>query len=374
MATVERDAVQVSSVYSPLRLDGIDHVEMYVGNAYQAAHFYRNLFGFRPVAQAGLETGVRDRMSVVMEQGDIRLVLTSGLDPDSPIARHASLHGDGVKDVAFRVANVESAYETAVRRGATPVSDPAAHEDDHGRVIRATIGAPGDTVHTLVQREGYQGAFHPGFIPIANAPRAVDMGMTEIDHVAVSMEQGELDRWVQFYKDVLGFHQSHQEMVWTKHSAMNSKVVEDESGKIKFPIVEPAHNGTKSQVQEYLNFNHGAGAQHVAFLTEDICSSVRAIRDAGVRFLRIPDTYYEVLEARVGAIDPKNMAEYQELGILVDSEDEGHLLQIFSEPVGGRPTMFVELIERQGALGFGSGNIKALFEAVEREQERRGNI
>jgi 4-hydroxyphenylpyruvate dioxygenase len=374
MATLEPEVLEVPAIQSAVQLDGIDHVELYVGNAYQAAHFYRSMFGFRPVARAGLETGVRDRLSIVMEQGDIRLVLTSGLDPDSPITRHAALHGDGVKDVAFRVDDVAGAFETAVRRGARPVAEPHVHEDDQGRVVRATIGAPGDTVHSLVERHGYAGSLFPGFEAITDAPRTIPTGFVEVDHVAVSMEQGLLDEWIEFYKSVLGFHQSHQEMVWTKHSAMNSKVVEDSSGKIKFPIVEPAHNGTKSQVQEYLNFNHGAGAQHVAFLSHDIRATVRAIRDNGVKFLRIPPTYYEVLESRVGAIEPPLMAELQELGILVDSDDDGRLLQIFSEPVEARPTMFVEVIERQGSTGFGSGNIKALFEAVEREQERRGNI
>ena len=374
MSTIQDEAVQVTAPHGALRLEGIDHVEMYVGNAYQAAHFYRTLFGFRPVARGGLETGMRDRMSVVLEQGDVRLVLTSGLSPDSAIAQQAALHGDAVKDVAFAVENVEDAFETAVRRGAIPLAEPGEHEDAHGRLVRATIGAPGDTVHSFVQRRGYTGAFAPGFEPIVDAPASTPTGLVEVDHVAVSMEQGELDGWVEFYKNVLGFHQSHQEMVWTKHSAMNSKVVEDASGKIKFPIVEPAANGQKSQVQEYLNFNRGAGAQHVAFLTHDICHTVRAIRNNGVRFLRIPSTYYDVLESRVGAIEPARMAELQELGILVDLEDDGRLLQIFSEPVGARPTMFLELIERQGALGFGSGNIKALFEAVEREQELRGNI
>lgn len=374
MAMLEQDALKIPAIQPALRLDGIDHVEMYVGNAYQAAHFYRALFGFRPVARAGLETGMRDRLSIVMEQGDVRLVLTSGLEPDSAISRHVALHGDGVKDVAFRVDDVASAFRTAVERGARPVAEPQVHEDGEGRVVRATIGAPGDTVHSLVERHGYAGSLFPNFEPIQDPPTTVPTGIVEVDHVAVSMEQGLLDQWVTFYKEVLGFHQSHHEMVWTKHSAMNSKVVEDASGKIKFPIVEPAHNGGKSQVQEYLNFNHGAGAQHVAFLSHDIRSSVRAIRDNGVRFLRIPSTYYEVLEERVGAIDPAMMVELQELGILVDSEEDGRLLQIFSEPVEARPTMFVELIERQGAQGFGSGNIKALFEAVEREQERRGNI
>ena len=374
MDTIERDAVAVPTIYSPLQLHGIDHVELYVGNAYQAAHFYRSMFGFRPIARAGLETGMRDRMSVVMEQGDIRLVLTSGLHPESPITRHAALHGDAVKDVAFTVENVELAFESAVRRGAKPVAEPVVREDEHGRLVRATIGAPGETVHSLVERRDYTGAFFPGYEAIVDAPRVRPVGLTEVDHVAVSMEQGQLDGWVEFYKEVLGFHQSHQEMVWTRTSAMNSKVMEDASGKIKFPCVEPAESGSKSQVQEYLDFNHGAGAQHVAFLCRDICATVGAIRENGVRFLRVPSTYYEALEARVGALAPEKLAAYEALGVLLDRDDEGLLMQIFSEPVGGRPTMFVELIERQGALGFGSGNIKALFEAVEREQERRGNI
>jgi 4-hydroxyphenylpyruvate dioxygenase len=370
MATIEQDV----AANSALQLKGIDHVELYVGNAYQAAHFYRTVFGFRPIARAGLETGMRDRMSVVMEQGDVRFVLTSGIDPDSEISRQAALHGDGVKDVAFTVDDVEAAYQTAVGRGAHGLVEPHAQEDRHGQVVRATIAAPGETVHSFVERRSYGGAFFPGYEPIADAPRAIGTGITEIDHVAVSMEQGMLDQWIDFYKEVLGFHQSHHEMVWTKHSAMNSKVVEDSSGKVKFPIVEPAQHADKSQVQEYLNFNRGAGAQHVAFLTPDIRASVRAIRDNGVKFLKVPSTYYEVLESRVGHIGPQALAELEELAILVDSEDDGRLLQIFSEPVGARPTMFIELIERQGALGFGSGNIKALFEAVEREQERRGTI
>jgi 4-hydroxyphenylpyruvate dioxygenase len=374
MATLDTEVVRVPAIQSAVQLEGIDHVELYVGNAYQAAHFFRTMFGFHPVARAGLETGVRDRLSIVVEQGDIRLVLTSGLDPDSPITGHAALHGDGVKDVAFRVRDVDSAFRTAVRRGAREVSPPEVHEDEHGRLVRATIGAPGDTVHSLVERDGYAGTMFPGFEPIHDAPPTVSTGLTEVDHVAVSMEQGGLDHWIAFYKDVLGFHQSHHEMVWTKHSAMNSKVVEDASGKIKFPIQEPAVNGGKSQVQEYLNFNHGAGAQHVAFLSHDAVATVRAIRDNGVHFLRVPGSYYDMLEGRVGKVAPAVMAGLKELGILMDSDDDGRLLQIFSEPVTSRPTMFVEIIERQGAKGFGSGNIKALFEAVEREQELRGNI
>jgi 4-hydroxyphenylpyruvate dioxygenase len=374
MSTIEREAVEIPAIQSAVQLEGIDYVELYVGNAYQAAHFYRTMFGFKPVARAGLETGLRDRLSIVMEQGDVRLVLTSGLEPDSEITRYAALHGDAVKDVAFRVKDVESAYWIAVRRGATPVSPPQVHEDEHGRVVRATIGAPGETVHSLVERQGYGDTLFPGFEAITDAPATRPIGFTEVDHVAVSMESGQLDQWIAFYKDVLGFRQSHHEMVWTKNSSMNSKVVEGASGKIKFPIQEPSQPGTNSQVQEYLNFNHGSGAQHVAFLCDDIRATVRAIRENGVNFLDIPPTYYEVLEERVGAIEPSVMAELQELGILVDSDDDGRLLQIFSEPITSRPTMFVEVIERQGAQGFGSGNIKALFEAVERQQERRGTI
>lgn len=372
MAATESQVV--SPAASAVQLEGIHHVEMYVGNAYQAAHFYRAAFGFRPVARAGLATGMRDRTSYVLEQGKIRLVVTSPLGPDTAIAQHVGLHGDGVRDVAFLVDDVAGAFEAAVSRGATPVLEPTRTEDGCGVAVRATIGAFGDTVHSFVQRAEYQGRFLPGYQPFEASAPVFPVGLTEVDHVAVSLEEGKLDGMVEFYTEVLGFHKSHQEMVWTGKSGMNSKVVEDATGTIKFPLQEPTQAQGKSQITEYLDFHRGAGTQHVAYLTDDIVRAMRAIRGNGIEFLRIPPTYYEALEARVGKIAPEHMEVLRELGILVDSDDWGTLLQTFTEPLEGRPTFFVEIIERQGAKGFGAGNIKALFEAVEREQALRGNI
>ena len=373
MATIESE-ISPTPTASAVQLRGIDHVEMYVGNAYQAAHFYRGAFGFRPVARAGLASGMRDRTSFAMEQGKIRLILTSPLGPDSEIAQKVALHGDGVHDVAFRVDNVEDAFHVAVSRGARPIAEPVVLEDDRGRVVRATIGAFGDAVHSFIQRDAYDGRFLPGYLPFDTSAPIYPTGLEEVDHVAVSLEEGNLDAMVQFYTEVLGFHKSHAEMVWTERSAMNSKVVEDPTGSIKFPLQEPARAKGKSQIEEYLAFHRGAGTQHVAYLTRDIVRTMRAIRGNGVEFLRIPPTYYEALEARVGAIDPALMDELSQLGILVDRDDFGTLMQTFTEPLEGRPTFFVEVISRDGAKGFGAGNIKALFEAVEREQELRGNI
>ncbi|HEX8906596.1 MAG TPA: 4-hydroxyphenylpyruvate dioxygenase [Longimicrobiaceae bacterium] len=373
MATMETE-VGTAPTSSAVQLRGIDHVEMYVGNAYQAAHFYRAAFGFRPVGRAGLATGTRDRASYVMEQGDIRLVLTSPLNPDSAVARHVATHGDGVADVAFRVEDVQAAFEAAVAHGARPVAQPEMLEDEHGRVTRATIGAFGDTVHTFVQREDYGGCFLPGYLAYDNMGTVEPVGFVSVDHVAVCLDEGSLDQMVEFYTRVLGFHQSHAEMVWTERSAMNSKVVEDPSGSIKFPMQEPARAKGKSQIEEYLDFHRGAGTQHVAYLTDDIVGTMRAVRRNGIQFLRVPHTYYEALEARVGKLAPWAFRTVSELGILMDSDDDGTLLQTFTEPLEGRPTFFVEVIERRGARGFGAGNIKALFEAVEREQALRGTL
>jgi 4-hydroxyphenylpyruvate dioxygenase len=359
---------------SVVQLRGIHHVEMYVGNAYQAAHFYRGAFGFRPVARAGLATGTRDRASFALEQEKIRMVLTSPVDPDTPLGRHVARHGDGVYDVAFAVDDVEEAFHAAVSRGARPVMEPVASEDDGGRVVRATIGAFGEAVHSFIQRDGYEGPFLPGYAACEPMGEVDPVGLVSVDHVAVSLDEGSLEEMVAFYQDVLGFHQSHAEMVWTERSAMNSKVVEDPSGSIKFPLQEPARAKGKSQIEEYLNFNKGAGSQHVAYLTDDIVGTMRAVRRNGIRFVQVPGTYYDVLEDRVGKLAPGVLKAVQELGILIDSDDDGTLLQTFSEPLEGRPTFFVELIERRGARGFGAGNIKALFEAVEREQALRGTL
>jgi len=377
MSTTEIEietAGAATATASAVQLRGIDHVEMYVGNAYQAAHFYRSAFGFRPAARAGLATGTRDRASFVLKQGDIDLVLTSALHPDTSVARHVAIHGDGVRDVAFRVDDVESAFAAAVEHGATPVLEPTASEDEGGRVVRATIGAFGDTVHSFIQRDDYEGTFLPGYQPIENMGPVDPVGLVSVDHVAVALDEGSLDRMVEFYTEVLGFHQSHAEMVWTERSAMNSKVVEDPTGSIKFPMQEPARAKGKSQIEEYLDFHRGAGTQHVAYATDDIVGTMRAVRRHGIQFLRVPGTYYEALEARVGRLAPWAFKAISELGILVDSDDDGTLLQTFTEPLEGRPTFFVELIERRGARGFGAGNIKALFEAVEREQALRGTL
>ncbi|HLL48450.1 MAG TPA: 4-hydroxyphenylpyruvate dioxygenase [Longimicrobiaceae bacterium] len=372
MAKIEEEVATGSAV----QLRGIDHVEMWVGNAFQAAHFYRTIFGFRPIARAGLATGVRDRASFALEQGRIRLVVSSGLYPDSPIAQHVHRHGDGVRDVAFTVDDVEQAFEAAVSRGATPIMEPTAFADDSGRVVKATIGAFGDTVHSFIQRGDYAGRFLPHYQPVDHMGPAAQLGrgLVAVDHVAVSLEEGFLDAQVEFYTNVLGFHQSKHEMVWTERSAMNSKVVEDPTGSIKFPMQEPAPSKGKSQIEEYLDFHKGAGSQHVAYLTEDIFTVVRALQGNGIKFLRVPQTYYQMLEDRIGAVDPADMIPAAELGVQIDREEDGILLQTFTEPLEGRPTFFVEVIERRGAKGFGAGNIKALFESLEAEQALRGNI
>lgn len=359
-----------------LQLKYIDYVELYVGNPLQAAHYYRTAAGFSPIAYAGLETKVRDRASYVMAQGKIRLVLTGGLDGDSPICEDVKIHGDSVKDVAFAVDDAEYAFQVAVSHGARPVLEPTVIEDESGRIVKATIAAYGNSVHSFVQRNDYQGAFLPHYQAIKNPPPAIPTGLIEIDHVAIGMEQGKLDEWVEFYKNVLSFHEMHEEMISTEHSSMNSKVVEDSTGQIKFPIVEPAaaRNNRRSQIDEYLAYHNGPGAQHLAFLTDDILESVRAWRANGIGFVSTPGAYYELLEDRVGPMGSEMVAALLEQQIMVDRDDWGTLMQIFSKPVQCRPTLFLELIQRDGARGFGGGNIKALFEAVEREQELRGNI
>lgn len=360
----------------PLSLRGIDYVEMYVGNARQAAHFYRTAYGFTPVAYAGLETGVRDRISFVMQQRTIRLVLTGALSPDSPIAEHVKLHGDGVKDIALEVDNVESAFAAAVARGATPLLEPTVIESKWGRVHKATIHAYGDTVHTFIQRDDYTGTFLPGYHKVVDPPKAEPTGIAAIDHMVGNVELGKMDEWVNFYARVMGFSQLQQftdDDISTEYSALMSKVVQNGSGRIKFPINEPAEGRKKSQIDEYLDFYRGPGVQHIALITPDIIGTVRQLRDNGIQFLKTPDTYYMALAERIGAID-EDYDTLRELGILVDRDDEGYLLQIFTKPTGDRPTVFFEIIQRKGSQGFGAGNFKALFQAIEREQELRGNL
>jgi 4-hydroxyphenylpyruvate dioxygenase len=359
-------------------LNGIDHVELYVGNAAQAAYFYTRAMGFREVAYAGLETGTRDRVSHVLEQGHVRLVLSGALHSDSPIAGHHLRHGDGVRVIALSVPSVDHAWREATARGARGLVEPHALSDEHGTVRLATIAAYGDTLHTFVERDSYSGPFLPGYQAVDGAGDDVphEAMLMTIDHVVGNVELGRMEEWVRFYEDVFGMTEMihfTDEAISTEYSALMSKVVTDGNGRVKFPINEPAQGKRRSQIDEYLEFYEGAGAQHIALATRDIVATVAELRRRGVGFLPIPDAYYEDVPARVGTID-ESLEDLRAQGILVDRDDEGYMLQIFTRPVGDRPTMFFEIIERHGARGFGEGNFKALFEAIEREQERRGNL
>jgi 4-hydroxyphenylpyruvate dioxygenase len=362
----------------PLDLQGIDYIEFYVSNARQAAHFYRTALGLRPVAYAGLETGMRDRASWVMARRNIRFVVTAPLQPDPhhPIAAHIARHGDGVRAIALRVADAAAAYTEATRRGAQSVEAPVILEDQHGRVVRASIAAYGDTIHTFVQRDAYEGAFIPGYEPIEHAQPAPETGIAAIDHIVGNVELGKMDEWVAYYRDILGFSQLvhfDDQDISTEYSALMSKVMQNGTGRIKFPINEPAEGRRKSQIEEYLDYYGGPGVQHIALATGDIMASVDTLRKAGIPFLRVPESYYEELPSRVGTIS-EDLRELAKRGILVDRDDEGYLLQIFSQPLQDRPTLFIEIIQRKGSRGFGKGNFKALFEAIEREQAKRGNL
>jgi 4-hydroxyphenylpyruvate dioxygenase len=371
VATPEPIVVRASD---PMPLLGIDHLELYVGNATQAVYFFTRALGFREVARAGLETGVRDRASRVVAQGSIRIALTAPLNGTGEIARHVQLHGDGVKAAALAVPDADYAYREAVRHGARGVREPWEVADEHGTVRMSTIATYGETVHTFVDRSEYHGPFLPGYVSVDDGREA---GFVDgIDHVVGNVELGRMDEWVGYYERVLGFtellHFSDED-VSTEYSALMSKVVADGDGRIKFPINEPAEGRRKSQIEEYLEYYGGAGVQHVALSTPDVIGSVRRLRERGVRFLATPAAYYDDLAERVGSIDA-DVSDLAELGILADRDDEGYLLQIFTKPLGDRPTLFLELIERHGSRGFGAGNFKALFEAIEREQALRGNL
>jgi 4-hydroxyphenylpyruvate dioxygenase len=357
-------------------LHGIDHIELWVGNATQAAYFYREALGFEQVAYAGLETGLRDRVSFVLQQGRIRLVLTGALTPGHEIGEHGARHGDGVKVIALSVPDAAYAYRTAVERGAVGVREPWEASDEHGTVKRATIATYGETLHTFVERSGYEGAFLPGYVEQKRSPSGGATGLLAIDHIVGNVELGHMETWVKFYEDVFGMiemiHFSDED-ISTEYSALMSKVVTSGNGRIKFPINEPAEGKRKSQIDEYLEFYEGAGAQHIALATRDIVGTVAKLSERGVQFLRTPDSYYEDVPDRVGEI-AESLDDLRRLGILVDRDDEGYLLQIFTKPLGDRPTIFFELIERHGARGFGEGNFKALFQAIEREQAARGNL
>jgi 4-hydroxyphenylpyruvate dioxygenase len=356
-----------------LPLKGFDYIEIYVGNASHAMHFYRTTFGFTPVAYKGLETNEGDHASFVMEQGDIRLILTAAISPDSAVAEHVRWHGDSVKDIAFAVDDAAHAFEFAVKRGARPVLEPTKIEDESGSITKATIATFGETVHSFIQREASAPTCWPTFLNLERMPPTRTAELNAIDHVAISVEQGELDTWINFYKEVMGFHQSHQEDVATNQSAMNSKVVQDSTGYVKFPIMEPAPGKRKSQIEEFIAFHRGAGAQHVALLSNDIVQTVGYLRENNIDFLRTPETYYKMLDSRVGKIE-EDIADLRRNNILVDRDRWGYLLQVFTKPLQSRPTLFFEVIQRVGARGFGGGNIKALFEALEREQALRGNL
>jgi len=358
------------------RLDW-DHLHFYVGNAKQAAHYYATAFGFRITAYAGPETGVMGRASYLLEQNRIRFVVTSALGPDDPIARHVLAHGDGIQDVALRVADAREAFAAAVGAGAQPVTEPREVSDGNGRVVLATIATYGDTVHSFVQRDAYRGSFLPGFVPIEQSAQApYDAGLLAIDHCVGNVGWNEMDRWGDYYARAFGFSQLvsfDDKDISTQYTALRSKVMSDAQHRVKFPINEPAKGLKKSQIEEYLDFYGGAGIQHVAIATEDIVTAVRALRANGVEFLSAPASYYDKLSERVGAIDEATPV-LREQNILVDRDDLGYMLQIFTKPLQDRPTLFFEIIQRRGSLSFGKGNFKALFVSIEEEQAKRGTL
>jgi 4-hydroxyphenylpyruvate dioxygenase len=357
-------------------INGTDFIEFYVGNAKQASLYYQTAFGYRLTAYRGPETGTRDRASYVLEQDKVRLVLTTPLRPDHPIAEHVRVHGDGVKDIALWVDDVRDAFGKAVERGAQTAYEPTVLQDDDGEVVTAGIRTYGETIHSLVERRNYRGVFLPGFTPVESRYNPPAVGLRYVDHCVGNVELGAMNRWVKYYEQVLGFYNLisfDDKTIFTEYSALMSKVVSNGNGRIKFPLNEPAEGRKKSQIDEYLEFYRGPGVQHIAITTDDIVRTVSALRDRGVQFLRVPTTYYDTVLDRVGRID-EDLAPLRELGILVDRDDEGYLLQIFTKPVQDRPTLFYEIIQRKGAKSFGAGNFKALFEAIEREQAARGNL
>ncbi len=359
-----------------LPLLGTDYVELYVGNAKQSAHFYKTAFGFQSEAYCGLETGVKDKVSYVLKQDKIRLVLTTPLLPGGEINEHINKHGDGVKVIALWVEDATKAFEETTKRGAKPFMKPTREEDENGYVIRSGIYTYGETVHIFVQRSGYDGAFLPGYRKWESHYNPEPVGLKYIDHMVGNVGWGEMDTWTEFYAKVMGFAQIvsfDDKDISTEFTALMSKVMSNGNGRIKFPINEPAKGKKKSQIEEYIDFYSGAGCQHIAVATNDIVATVSAMRDRGVEFLYVPETYYDDLMERVGKID-EDVNILKQHGILIDRDDEGYLLQLFTKPVVDRPTMFFEIIQRKGAKSFGKGNFKALFESIEREQENRGTL
>ncbi|HUS38305.1 MAG: 4-hydroxyphenylpyruvate dioxygenase [Pirellulales bacterium] len=358
----------------PLPLKKVHHVELLVGNAKQAAFFYRKCFGFSQLAYAGPETGLNSQASYVLEQGDIRLVISTPLSPDDPMSEHHRLHGDGVLDVAFLVDNVDDVFAEAVKRGARVSLEPYEMNDKYGRVRRAKLEAYGDTLHTLVSLDDYTGPFLPGY-QVHRIPEP-GFGLRSIDHIVGNVEDGKMEEWVDYYHRVFGFHQFQSfddKDISTAYSSLRSKVMASPTANVKFPINEPAEGKRKSQIEEYLDFNRGPGVQHVALSTDDIIHTVSVLRNAGVDFLKVPASYYDKVWDRVGKVE-EDARTLQDLNILIDRDDKGYLLQIFTRNVEDRPTLFYEIIQRHGSDSFGKGNFRSLFEAIEREQEARGNL
>ncbi|MBT1703286.1 4-hydroxyphenylpyruvate dioxygenase [Chryseosolibacter indicus] len=359
-----------------LPINGTDYIEFYVGNAKQASLYYQHCLGFELVAYEGPETGVRDRASYVLQQNKIRFVLTTSLQKDSEIAEHVKLHGDGVKVLALWVDDARKSFYETTTRGAEPAHEPKVINDEFGEVVLASIKTYGDTIHTFVERKNYKGAFLPGYKARKSTLQIQPIGLKHVDHCVGNVELGKMNYWVDFYEKVMGFNlliTFDDNDISTEYSALMSKVVSNGNGYIKFPINEPASGKKKSQIEEYLDFYHGPGVQHIAIATDDIVYTVSELRRRGMEFLYVPDTYYEDILERVGNID-EDLKELKKLNILIDRDEEGYLLQIFTKPIQDRPTVFFEIIERNGAKSFGKGNFKALFESIEREQALRGNL
>lgn len=359
-----------------LPLNGTDHIEFYVGNAKQSAYYYQAAWGYELIAYAGPETGVREKSSYVLRQGKITLVLSTALNPDHEIAQHVLKHGDGVKFLSLWVDDATAAFIETTKRGARPFMEPASYKDEFGEVIMSGIYTYGETIHRFVERKNYTGPFLPGYKAPVHKMNTTSVGLLHVDHCVGNVELGAMNTWVEFYEKVMGFQlllTFDDKDISTEYSALMSKVVSNGNGYVKFPINEPAEGKKKSQIEEYLDFYRGAGVQHIAVATHDIITTVAELRNRGIEFLYVPETYYDDVLDRVGQID-ENLEELKKLNILIDRDEEGYLLQLFTKPVEDRPTLFYEIIQRKGAKSFGKGNFKALFESIEREQELRGNL
>lgn len=359
-----------------LPINGTDYVELYVGNAKQAAHFYKTAFGFQDLAYAGLETGVKDKTSYVLVQDKIRLVLTSPFDPDSEISNHLRMHGDGVKVIALWVDDARAAFEETTKRGAKPYLEPTVLKDEFGEIVKSGIHTYGETIHIFVERKNYKGIFMPGFVALKTEYHPIPTGLKYIDHMVGNVELGAMNKWSSFYENVMGFANLvtfDDKDISTEYTALMSKVMTNGNGRIKFPINEPANGKKKSQVEEYLDFYHGPGCQHIAVATDDIVFTISEMRKRGVEFLYVPGSYYDTVKDRVGIIE-EDLNELKKWGIMVDRDEDGYLLQIFTKPVEDRPTLFFEIIQRKGAKSFGKGNFQALFESIEAEQAKRGTL